>query len=520
MSRRLDRPLGVAAIAALAVALGAVAVVQWLGSRTLPEAFQYVVPNANGYLVTGPLRDLRRLGPKHGARVFSQAASSEGKRLTEQVNEELNNRCLTWDDLSEPAKLGLDDTRGASFSIVDNQAVAALPVADSQRFAMFVDRFNASRNLSLSADVPANKVLRAIRIDFNQSKGVRICGSSGGTLLDLPDGTSVELSPWEAQDVPTVQALKVTVSRIGGGTAEVRLRCTGLFTDGTSSNCTCQFGKQPEKNCTTQAVALEPMQAEATASGRLKLIRGGVSDLRFHLLDDRMALLGGGDDAAVQAVANAGENFRFFRGDDTLLATIRHLKKVAGADDGHRLRRGSVSDSADHRASTFRGQFRSAAANRESAAPLADPAVHLSRTDDCPRAGGQVRRIAVSRRGVADQRSSARLLPEIHRGLQRGSQAATPAARKLRGVRARDQDHVSGRGIALRRARCSRGRSRSRHVVGNRTHGRRRPAAQAAHPDAACARSRHSRRRRPRRSSPSGRKSNCPTLCNCRPMAT
>src|SRR5205823_4233233 len=126
-----------------------------------------------------------------------------------------------------------------------------------------------------------------------------------------------------------------TVSRIGGGAAEVRLRCTGLFADGTSGSCKCQFGKEPgEENCTTQTVALEPMQTKATASARLKLVYGGASYSRFHLLDDRMALLGGGDDAAVRAVASTQENFRFFRGDDSLLATIRRLDHIAAAGDG------------------------------------------------------------------------------------------------------------------------------------------------------------------------------------------
>src|SRR5262245_24775488 len=156
----LDRYIVPAAISIFVALLLVVGAAQWHAGRAVPHAFRYVLPNATGYVVTGPLRDLWSHAPRHFSRMLSRAASTKGQQLAKGLNEALAERCLAWDDLSDVSKLGIDGTRGAALSVVDEDALLAVAVTDLERFALFAERMLVRRQLTLLAWFPGDKTVK------------------------------------------------------------------------------------------------------------------------------------------------------------------------------------------------------------------------------------------------------------------------------------------------------------------------------------------------------------------------
>jgi len=317
----------VAFVAALLVA----GVVQWNGNRSVPAAFQYVLPNASGYVVTGALGDLWKQGPRHLSRVFSQAASVKGSAFANSMNDFLAARCIGWSDLSDLRKLGIDETRGAALSMVDSPGLVAVPILEPDRFVAFLERMFGHYVLTLKSDVPDGKVMTAIRIDSSESSGIAACAD--GKPVDLAAGSTLLLKQPAQSGEPQKQSVEIAVSRIGSGPWKIKLHCSAIFSDGSTAGCTClaSAGGRHVIDCSAESWELKRMVAKLTESGRLKAVSepqlSTVVD--FFLLEDSVAFITI-DPEFAESAARTQRNFDFYRGDDSFRAVMHQLSGAAG----------------------------------------------------------------------------------------------------------------------------------------------------------------------------------------------
>ena len=345
-------------IGVLAALILAVMYLQAIGDRAIYPSFRFVVPNATAYVGTGPLRELWSHGSSHLSRVFSNAASDETKRFVKNLRNALADRCMTLDDLSNLSTLGIDETRGAAVTVLENErsVVVALPVSNQDSFLKFTSRLFPARIVlskqelppaadaddpkpdtpesktedtpdtpnDPAADVAPKKVAKQIRIDASEVRGFENCRDGikeptvikAGETLSLPEGD---------------ESIQYYVS-FADPTATARVQCTIVFEDGTTGNCQCRIA---EYDCSAEARALPALMSEKLRKGELVALD---SLIALHWTEETMLIVRGSDTQDIKrlsdAAASTRDNFNFFRGDDTLRTALLHLSEIDNGDEG------------------------------------------------------------------------------------------------------------------------------------------------------------------------------------------
>jgi hypothetical protein len=310
---------------------------QRFADRLIYPSFQFVIPDADAYAVTGPLRTLWKAGHSHVSRVFSNAASAEAKKHVNGFKKSLMDQCSSIDEFSDLGRLGIDDKRGVAFSLLSsNKLVLALPLSDRDRFLPFLLKFLPPR-LVLTAEIPSapanedssahpddadedatpQKRVTEIKIDASNTRGVSTC--DGGTIkpFRLEPGTAVALE----QDADAVGFDVI----FGDPTAELRVQCTAVLSDGTNAPCVCRLNGE---DCSSEGRRFLQRLAEKLRKGQLVQL---ASDKAVCIVDETLLLVQGPTTdfrELAEAAANVDGNLRFFRGDDTLRTTLARLSEI------------------------------------------------------------------------------------------------------------------------------------------------------------------------------------------------
>ena len=240
-------------------------------------------------------------------------------------------RCLpllSSDDLNSH---GIDTQRGAAVAfsgIEEGRLVAALPLHDPDRFLLFARQLIAKRTTMTLSGTGEGRVLEAIRIDRNESSGVRFCLGGEPRPLDLAAGTVLEVPDAGSDD----KEVRVTVMSDLGDGATVRLSCTAIYADGETGACTCRL---EEKDCGDAVEVglpkLEAMEIQAE-SGRLDAWKLE-DEWLLSILDAKTALLSNDEQLLSKAALNQSANLDFFRNDDSFLHSYRLLPTTPGVRD-------------------------------------------------------------------------------------------------------------------------------------------------------------------------------------------
>src|SRR5260221_1344472 len=349
MRNAFDHRLVPAGLCVLVVLLIAAGGLQLVGNRPINPVFGYILSNASAYAVTGPVNEVWAQGPSHLTRLFSQGASREAKKRSQDITKFLAGRCMTLADFAEIKDLGIDGKRGAAFSMLDfapTRSVLAIPLADPQRFFALLTRLSVSQRLTLSAptmeekatpDVPPNtsrtsdggdriaKRVQQIRIDASELNGVIVCPTGGGKPTELKVGSLPQ--PVESES----NSLNFNVARSGEGTATIKVRCSFVFTDGTTGDCRCQIA---DRDCSEHSQDVQPKLMAAFKKGEWVQLNGGINvrrvkDTAFLVQAPTTELNNLG-----KAAARTSENLAFFHGDDTLRADLFQLAQTHESGDG------------------------------------------------------------------------------------------------------------------------------------------------------------------------------------------
>ncbi len=187
MSTRVARHFLLMALGCIAIPSLIVSYDLWKANRQVPPLMKFIVPNSQGYFVTGPLRELWQNGPFHIERLFSDAASVSGKQVVGAFKHIFEERCHTIDELKDLRSIGIDASRGIALTVtefnssspLESDFVAALPIADRARFDAYVQKIGLypvilSPPIS-DPDAPDPKPRPvAIRIEPSQAEGVSV----------------------------------------------------------------------------------------------------------------------------------------------------------------------------------------------------------------------------------------------------------------------------------------------------------------------------------------------------------